>query len=166
MGLRSSEADELAGLDATEMGVLAYPDFAGATGASAAGAPRPTGAPARERSERRMKRIEAIVRPESLEVVKEALIGLGHAGLTVTEVKGHGIQKGITQHWRGQEYTIDLLPKVSIVAVVNDHEVGDVIESIVLGGAHRPHRRRQDLRLARSNRSCASGPARPGTDAL
>src|SRR5450756_510398 len=77
-----------------------------------------------------MTRIEAIIRPESLEPVKEALIGLGHAGLTVTEVKGHGIQKGITQHWRGQEYSIDLLPKVSIVAVVNDHEVSDVIESI------------------------------------
>jgi nitrogen regulatory protein P-II 1 len=78
-----------------------------------------------------MKRIEAIIRPESLEPVKEALIGLGHAGLTVTEVKGHGIQKGITQHWRGQEYSIDLLPKVSIVAVVNDDEVSGVIESIV-----------------------------------
>ena len=48
-----------------------------------------------------MKRIEAIVRPEKLEAVKEALVGLGHAGLTVTEVKGHGIQKGITQQWRG-----------------------------------------------------------------
>jgi len=77
-----------------------------------------------------MRRIEAIVRPESLEAIKAALIGMGHAGLTVTEVKGHGVQKGVTQHWRGQEYTIDLLPKVSIVAVVNDHEVGDVIESI------------------------------------
>jgi nitrogen regulatory protein P-II 1 len=78
-----------------------------------------------------MKRIEAIIRPESLEPVKQALIELGHAGLTVSEVKGHGIQKGITQHWRGQEYSIDLLPKVSIVAVVNDHEVSDTIESIV-----------------------------------
>jgi nitrogen regulatory protein P-II 1 len=77
-----------------------------------------------------MKRVEAIVRPEKLEVVKEALVGLGHAGLTVTEVKGHGIQKGITQQWRGQEYTIDLLPKVSVVAVVNDHEVQDVVETV------------------------------------
>jgi nitrogen regulatory protein P-II 1 len=77
-----------------------------------------------------MKRIEAIVRPEKLEDVKEALTSLGHAGLTVAEVKGHGIQKGITQHWRGQEYTIDLLPKVCVVAVVNDHEVADVIEAI------------------------------------
>lgn len=78
-----------------------------------------------------MKRIEAIIRPESLEPVKDALIGLGHAGLTVCEVKGHGIQKGITQHWRGQEYSIDLLPKVSIVAVVNDHDVSDVVDSII-----------------------------------
>jgi nitrogen regulatory protein P-II 1 len=78
-----------------------------------------------------MKRIEAIVRPERLEDVKEALTSSGHAGLTVTEVKGHGIQKGITQHWRGQEYTIDLLPKVSVVAVVNDHEVDDVMAAII-----------------------------------
>ena len=77
-----------------------------------------------------MKRVEAIIRPEKLEVVKEALISLGHCGLTVAEVKGHGIQKGITQQWRGQEYTIDLLPKISVIAVVNDHEVQDVIESI------------------------------------
>jgi nitrogen regulatory protein P-II 1 len=82
-----------------------------------------------------MKRIEAIVRPEKLEDVKEALTLAGHAGLTVTEVKGHGIQKGITQHWRGQEYTIDLLPKISIVAVVNDHEVDDVVEAI-MAAAH------------------------------
>jgi nitrogen regulatory protein P-II 1 len=77
-----------------------------------------------------MKRIEAIIRPDKLEAVKDAFTSLGHAGLTVTEVKGHGIQKGITQQWRGQEYSIDLLPKVSVVAVVNDHEVADVIESI------------------------------------
>jgi nitrogen regulatory protein P-II 1 len=78
-----------------------------------------------------MKRIEAIVRPEKLEAVKEALVALGHAGLTVAEVKGHGIQKGVTQQWRGQEYTIDLLPKVSVVAVVNDEDVDEVIDSIV-----------------------------------
>jgi nitrogen regulatory protein P-II 1 len=77
-----------------------------------------------------VKRVEAIVRAEKLEAVKEALVGLGHAGLTVCEVKGHGIQKGVSQQWRGQEYTIDLLPKVSVVAVVNDHEVREVIEVI------------------------------------
>jgi nitrogen regulatory protein P-II 1 len=78
-----------------------------------------------------MKRIEAIVRPERLEAVKEALVGLGHNGLTVCEVKGHGIQKGITQQWRGEEYVIDLLPKISVVAVVHDHEVQDCIDAIV-----------------------------------
>jgi len=77
-----------------------------------------------------MKRIEAIFRPERLEDVKEALVGLGHAGLTVVEVKGHGIQKGITQQWRGQEYSIDLLPKILVMAVVHDHEVQDVIEAV------------------------------------
>lgn len=77
-----------------------------------------------------MKRVEAIIRPEKVEDVKDALIALGHAGLTVTEVKGHGIQKGVSQQWRGQDYTIDLLPKVSVMAVVNDHEVTDVIETI------------------------------------
>jgi len=78
-----------------------------------------------------MKRVEAIVRPEKVDDVKAALVSAGHAGLTVTEVKGHGIQKGITQQWRGQEYTIDLIPKVSVVAVVNDHEVEDVLAAIV-----------------------------------
>jgi nitrogen regulatory protein P-II 1 len=78
-----------------------------------------------------VKRIEAIVRPEQLESVKQALVDAGHAGLTVSEVKGHGVQKGVTQQWRGQEYTIDLLPKVSVVAVVNDHQSAEVIEVIV-----------------------------------
>lgn len=77
-----------------------------------------------------MKRIEAIVRPERLEQVKEALVSLGHNGLTVCEVKGHGIQKGITQQWRGEEYVIDLLPKISVVAVVHDHEVRDCLDAI------------------------------------
>ena len=77
-----------------------------------------------------MKRVEAIFRPERLDKVKEALIALGRAGLTVTEVKGHGIQKGVVQQWRGQEYSIDLLPKISVTAVVNDHEVADVVGAI------------------------------------
>lgn len=77
-----------------------------------------------------MKRIEAIIRPDRLDAVKDALVSLGHHGLTVCEVKGHGIQKGITQQWRGEEYVIDLLPKVSVVAVVNDHEVVDCLAAI------------------------------------
>lgn len=77
-----------------------------------------------------MKRIEAIVRPERLDAVKDALVGLGHNGLTVYEVKGHGIQKGVVQQWRGEEYVIDLLPKVSVMAVVHDHEVRDCVDAI------------------------------------
>lgn len=78
-----------------------------------------------------MKRIEAIIRPDKLVDVKEALYGLGHAGLTVTEVKGQGIQRGLTQQWRGHDYSVDLLPKVSIVAVVHDHEAQDAADAIV-----------------------------------
>lgn len=78
-----------------------------------------------------MKQIDAIVRPERLEAVKDSLVGLGHNGLTVAEVKGHGIQKGITQQWRGEEYVIDLLPKICVTAVVHDHEVNDCVDAIV-----------------------------------
>jgi nitrogen regulatory protein P-II 1 len=77
-----------------------------------------------------MKRIEAIIRPERLEAVKEALASTGATGITVTEVKGHGVQRGVTQQWRGREYTVDLLPKVCVMVVVNDHEATDVVESI------------------------------------
>jgi nitrogen regulatory protein PII len=55
---------------------------------------------------------------------------MGHAGLTVYDVQGHGTQKGVHQQWRGQEYLVDLLPKVALVAVVHDYEVDDVIDVI------------------------------------
>ncbi len=78
-----------------------------------------------------MKKIEAIIRPERLDRVKMALDSLNHGGLTVTEVKGHGIQKGITQQWRGQEYTIDLLPKIKVEIVVDDEDFDKVVEEIM-----------------------------------
>lgn len=77
-----------------------------------------------------MKRIEAIVRPDKLEKVKDALMDLGHSGLTVRQVTGHGVQNGVSQQWRKQEYRVDLIPKVEIMAVVNDYEVRDAIEAI------------------------------------
>jgi nitrogen regulatory protein P-II 1 len=77
-----------------------------------------------------MKRIEAIIRPERLEAVKRALVDSEHAGLTVYDVQGHGTQRGISQQWRGQEYAVDLLPKVSLVVIVHDHEVPDVVDII------------------------------------
>ena len=78
-----------------------------------------------------MKKIEAIIRPERLEIVREALEELSYPGITVTEVKGHGKQKGITQHWRGQEYKVDLLPKLKIEIVVLDEDVPEILNTIV-----------------------------------
>jgi len=65
-----------------------------------------------------MKKIEAIIRPEKLPVVKAALEETGYPGMTITEVRGHGIQKGATQQWRGREFVVEFLPKVKIEVVV------------------------------------------------
>ena len=78
-----------------------------------------------------MKKIEAIIKPFKLEEVKDALSELGIEGMTVTEVKGFGRQKGHTEIYRGSEYTVDFLPKVKIEVVVADDLVGRVVESVV-----------------------------------
>ncbi|WP_366922660.1 P-II family nitrogen regulator [Metallumcola ferriviriculae] len=78
-----------------------------------------------------MKKIECIVRPSKFEEVKEALGAYGIQGLTVTHVIGCGGQKGKTEVYRGSEYTIDLLPKVKIEAVVADAQVDEIVEVIV-----------------------------------
>jgi nitrogen regulatory protein P-II 1 len=67
-----------------------------------------------------MKKIEAIIQPFKLDEVKQALIGIGIDGMTISEVRGHGRQKGHKEVYRGQEYTVDLLPKVRIEMVVAD----------------------------------------------
>ncbi len=72
----------------------------------------------------------AIIRPNKLNVVKEALYDVGCRGLTVTEVKGRGRQKGITEIYRGREYQIDLLPKLEINMVARDDEIDEIIETI------------------------------------
>lgn len=77
-----------------------------------------------------MKRISAIIRPSKLQVVKEALSDIGHPSMTVTEVKGRGRQKGVTEIYRGREYQIDLLPKIEISIVVRDDDVGRVVETV------------------------------------
>jgi len=79
----------------------------------------------------RMKKIEAIIKPFKLEEVKSALAGLGVQGLTVSEVKGFGRQKGHTEIYRGSEYTVDFLPKIKIELVLADAQVTGVIEAIV-----------------------------------
>lgn len=78
-----------------------------------------------------MKKIEAIIKPFKLEEVKEALAEVGVQGMTVTEVKGFGRQKGHTEIYRGSEYTVDFLPKVKIEIVVDDAQAGAVAEAIV-----------------------------------
>jgi nitrogen regulatory protein P-II 1 len=77
-----------------------------------------------------MKKIEAIIKPFKLEEVKEALGAAGIQGLTVSEVKGFGRQKGHTELYRGAEYIVDFLPKVKIEIVVGDEEVDKAIDAI------------------------------------
>jgi nitrogen regulatory protein P-II 1 len=78
-----------------------------------------------------MKKVEAIVKPFKLEEVKEALAGVGVAGMTVSEVKGFGRQKGHTEIYRGSEYTVDFLPKIKIEVVLADSQVSSAVEAIV-----------------------------------
>ncbi|MCX8156121.1 MAG: P-II family nitrogen regulator [Verrucomicrobiae bacterium] len=78
-----------------------------------------------------MKKIEAIIKPFKLEDVKEALTALGIEGMTVSEVKGFGRQKGHTEIYRGSEYTVDFLPKVKIEIVLPDSLVQPAVEAIV-----------------------------------
>ena len=78
-----------------------------------------------------MKKIEAVIKPFKLDEVREALSEIGVSGLTVTEVKGFGRQKGHTELYRGAEYVVDFLPKVKIEIVVPDASVDNAIDAIV-----------------------------------
>lgn len=77
-----------------------------------------------------MKKIEAIVQPFKMEEVKDALKNIGIDGMTIAEVRGHGRQKGHKEVYRGQEYNVDLLPKVKFEIVVDDSRTDEVIETI------------------------------------
>jgi len=78
-----------------------------------------------------MKKIEAVIKPFKLDDVKEALTGIGVVGMTVSEVRGFGRQKGHTELYRGGEYTVDFLPKIMIEVVVPDHLADKVAEVMV-----------------------------------
>ncbi len=78
-----------------------------------------------------MKRIDAIIRPVRLQPVREALEELGYGGITISEVKGHGKQRGITEQWRGRPYRVEYLSKVWILLVVNDPDAEKVIQAII-----------------------------------
>jgi nitrogen regulatory protein P-II 1 len=77
-----------------------------------------------------MKKIEAIIRPEKLSVVRKALDEIGVTGVTITEVKGHGAQRGVVQQWRGNTFTVDLLSKVKIETVINDELLEAALQAI------------------------------------
>jgi nitrogen regulatory protein P-II 1 len=78
-----------------------------------------------------MTKIEAIIQPVRFEPVKEALIALGVEGMTVSEVRGHGRQKGHTEKYRGGEYTADLLPKIKLEVVLDDTMVNAAVDAIL-----------------------------------
>jgi nitrogen regulatory protein P-II 1 len=78
-----------------------------------------------------MMKIEAIIQPSRFESVKNALVEIGIEGMTVTEVRGHGRQKGHTEVYRGREYTVDLLPKIKLEVVLPDHLVSRTVETIL-----------------------------------
>ena len=77
-----------------------------------------------------MKKIEAIIQPHKLDEVKEALIGIGVDGMTISEVRGHGRQKGHTEVYRGSEYKVDLLPKVKLEMIVPANRASQVVETL------------------------------------
>jgi nitrogen regulatory protein P-II 1 len=78
-----------------------------------------------------MTKLEAIIQPSRFDAVKDALTTLGVQGMTITEVRGHGRQKGHTEHYRGQEYTVGLLPKTKVELVLPDNLVDAAVKAIV-----------------------------------
>jgi nitrogen regulatory protein P-II 1 len=78
-----------------------------------------------------MRKIEAILRPEKLDAVRKALDASGYPGLMITEIEGHGRQRGIAQQWRGEQYRMDLLPKVKLELVVPDKDVDRIVKTIM-----------------------------------
>ena len=78
-----------------------------------------------------MQKVEAIIRPEKLQVVKTALEDLDHAGMTLTEVRGHGVQRGVTEQWRGRSFAVEYLTKIKVELVVSDADVDPVVDRII-----------------------------------
>jgi nitrogen regulatory protein P-II 1 len=85
---------------------------------------------AKEVQERAMKKVDAIIKPFKLDDVREALSAVGITGMTASEVKGFGRQKGHTELYRGAEYVVDFLPKVKIEVVINENQLDECIEAI------------------------------------
>lgn len=79
-----------------------------------------------------MKKIEAIIRPEKLDDVLSALDSAGCTGISITEIRGHGSQKGIVQQWRGEKYNVSFLPKIKIEIVTHDADAGRLKDAIMM----------------------------------
>jgi len=77
-----------------------------------------------------MKKIESIIRPERIDIVKNALADAGYIGMTISEVKGRGIQGGIIERYRGREFTVDMIPKVKLEIVAKDSDVEKIVNII------------------------------------
>ncbi len=82
-----------------------------------------------------MTKVEAIIQPAKLDAVKEALLELGVEGMTISDVRGHGRQKGHTEHYRGREYRVDLLPKIKLEIVLSDDRVDAAVNAILKSAA-------------------------------
>ena len=82
-----------------------------------------------------MTKVEAIIQPNKFEAVKEALSEVGVEGMTISEVRGHGRQKGHTEHYRGREYSVDLIPKIKIEVVLADNLVERAVEAVIKAAA-------------------------------
>ena len=78
-----------------------------------------------------MKKIEAIIRPEKLDDVRLALERAGYPGITITEIEGHGLQKGTVQQWRGEKYKVDFLPKIKVEIVAHDEDSEKILQAIL-----------------------------------
>jgi nitrogen regulatory protein P-II 1 len=87
--------------------------------------------PAGEGYENMMTKLEAIIQPSRFEAVKEVLTELGIGGMTITDVRGHGRQKGHTEVYRGREYTVDLLPKIKLELVLPENLVDSAVDAIL-----------------------------------
>ena len=89
-----------------------------------------------------MQKIEAVIQPSKLDAVKDALVEIGVDGMTITEARGHGRQKGHTEFYRGREYAVDLLPKVKLEVVVADGMTEKVIQAITTAARRRSKSKR------------------------
>jgi len=85
--------------------------------------------------DKRMTKVEAIIQPSRLDAVKDVLTEIGVEGMTISDVRGHGRQKGHTEHYRGREYTVDLLPKIKLELVLSDERVEAAVSAILKAAA-------------------------------